>query len=162
MSGGHLILGVDPGISGAMALYEPRLDELTMLVDMPTHKVQINQVPKPVQNTWEIARFIDMHASTIKLAMIEEPHAMPMQGVSSSFTFGRALGEVVGVIVANFIRVEFIRPAKWKRAMGLTHDKDHSRRAAAARWPQHSDLFSRKRDDGRAEAALLALYGSKV
>lgn len=162
MTAPHLILGVDPGMSGAMALFDPVKNELVTLADMPTHKITVNLSPRTVQDPWGIARFIDVHSSVIKMAVIEEPHAMPQQGVTSAFSFGRALGEVVGVVIANFVRVEFVRPAKWKRVLGLSHDKDHSRRAASARWPQHADLFSRSKDDGRAEAALLAYYGTKI
>ena len=158
----RLILGVDPGISGAFALYDPDANALAFVADVPTHKVQINSSPRNVQDIWAISRTIDMHAASIRLAVIEEPHAMPAQGVASAFTFGRALGEFVGIVAANFIRIEFVRPAVWKRAMGLSHDKDQSRRQATKMWPQHGNLFERRKDDGRAEAALLAVYGKKV
>jgi len=157
----HLILGVDPGITGAMALYDPNKNELVSIIDMPVHTVQVNSVARKLQDVWAISRYLDVNAAAIRLAMIEEPHAMPKQGVSSSFSFGRSLGEIVGAVAANFIRMQFVRPAKWKREMGLTHDKEHSRRAASARWPKAAELFARGKDDGRAEAALLALYGAQ-
>ena len=54
-----------------------------------------------------------------------------------------------------------VSPGKWKKHFGLTSDKEKSRALAIATWPQ-SDHFRRKKDDGRAEAALTALYGARV
>jgi hypothetical protein len=51
----------------------------------------------------------------------------------------------------------------WKRAVGIPPGKDGAKDAARSeairRWPQKADLFARVKDDGRAEAALIAVAG---
>jgi hypothetical protein len=89
-------------------------------------------------------------------AVIENVHAMPKQGVSSSFSFGRALGVAEGVLAGNGLSLRYVSPAKWKKALGLSADKGVSRRRAIELWPDHRKAFGVK--DGRAEAALLAWW----
>jgi crossover junction endodeoxyribonuclease RuvC len=43
----------------------------------------------------------------------------------------------------------------------LSADKNASRQRAIETWPEHVRTFARVRDDGRAEAALLALFGAR-
>jgi crossover junction endodeoxyribonuclease RuvC len=87
---------------------------------------------------------------------------MPGQGVSSTFKFGVAYGVAQGVIASARIPVYFVSPGKWKRHFGLSADKEEARKRALHRWPGRAELFSRKKDHGRAEAALLALYGADL
>jgi crossover junction endodeoxyribonuclease RuvC len=68
---------------------------------------------------------------------------------------------VRGVIAAAGIPLHLVSPAKWKRAYGLDADKEKSRALALRLWPARADLFGRKRDHGRAEAALIARYGAE-
>jgi len=74
------------------------------------------------------------------------------------FTFGRGLGIVEGVALGAGIPVRWVSPAKWKRALGLSADKGASRRRAIELWPAQSAMFARVKDDGRAEAALIAYW----
>ena len=92
---------------------------------------------------------------------IEDVHSMPRQGVASAFKFGRAFGTVIGVVGGAGIPINYVTPGKWKRALGLSSDKTACRRRAQELWPQQAHLFARVKDDGRAEAALIALYGSR-
>ena len=83
---------------------------------------------------------------------------MPKQGVTSSFNFGRSKGVVEGVFAAAGRPIVYVSPGVWKRALGLSKDKGASRRRAIELWPDHTDKFRRAKDDGRAEAALIALW----
>ena len=83
---------------------------------------------------------------------------MPKQGVASSFTFGRTLGVAETAAAALGAPVLYLPPATWKKAMGLTSDKEASRALATSLFPLDAAQWSRKKDDGRAEAALLAHY----
>jgi crossover junction endodeoxyribonuclease RuvC len=87
---------------------------------------------------------------------------MPGQGVTSMFNFGRSYGDVRGVIGAMEVPLHFVTPQKWKKHFGLSSDKEQSRLRAIRMFPAVADSFKRKKDDGRAEAALIALYGSEV
>ena len=78
-------------------------------------------------------------------------------GVSSSFNFGMSYGIALGVVGALKIPVVHVSPGKWKKYFGLTADKEQSRKLAIDKWPG-CEHFRRKKDNGRAEALLLAEY----
>ena len=150
MSDTLCIMGVDPGVSGAVAFYYPDYPQRIAVYDMPSIGKEVN-CP-------ELRALMMQYRPN--LAVIESVHAMPKQGVSSSFNFGMSYGMVRGVIAACCVPQILVSPRKWKSFFSLTADKDVSRRLAILTWPE-SEYFNRKKDDGRAEAALLALYGSK-
>jgi len=58
--------------------------------------------------------------------------------------------------------VQYVTPSKWKAHFGLTRDKGVSRGMAMQRFPEYAEKFKRVKDDGRAEAALIALYGQET
>jgi len=92
--------------------------------------------------------------------VIESVHAMPAQGVSSSFAFGRATGAVEAWAMIYGSPVEWVTPAKWKRDMGLTSDKQASLDACKLHFGVNH-LWDVKANDGVAEAALIGLWGQK-
>ncbi len=147
-----IVMGVDPGISGAIAFYFPMVPSRISVDDVPVAGGEIN-----VQ---EVGRLIRIHRPT--LAVIERVSAMPGNGAVSMFNFGRSYGDVRGAIGALDIPMHFVTPGKWKKHFGLTADKDQSRLRAIRMFPSVAEQFKRKKDDGRAEAALLALYGAEV
>lgn len=165
-------VGIDPGKTGAIAILNG--DALVAVYDMPVIDGQVlgalvaqllGHVPERHQNT--IARLQAMSSSDgmligslirVKHATVERVSARPGQGVSSTFGFGFSAGVVHGVLGALLIPVDIVTPAMWKRHFRLGADKDESRARAIERWPQHAGQFARKRDDGRAEAALIALW----
>lgn len=140
-------IGVDPGISGAIAL----IDDRGVLVDVYDMPVVAGQVSPQLLGTLEC-----WDGDQFGTVVIEAVHAMPGQGVSSMHKFGRAVGIVEGVLWRR--PVEYVTPAVWKKALGLGKDKELSRRRAIELWPGHADKFARAKDDGRAEAALIALW----
>jgi crossover junction endodeoxyribonuclease RuvC len=63
-------------------------------------------------------------------------------------------------LAACGVPTSFFTPACWKRAVGLSLDsKDAARAEAIRRWPGKAAIFARVKDDGRAEAALIAAAG---
>jgi len=155
-----MILGIDPGLSGALAFYYPVSGALDV-VDMPTHRLVANGKGKTRLDLYRLAQALrDMNFfEPITWAFIEEVHAMPKQGVTSSFSFGFAAGAVQGIVAALGIPMTRVTPNKWKQALGLTGDKDMSRRRASELMPRHAHNWPLKKHDGRAEAALMAYYG---
>lgn len=145
------IMGVDPGVSGAIAFYFPEHPERVAIYDMPSIGKEIN-----APHLTEI-----IHQYMPDIAFIELVHAMPKQGVSSSFNFGMSYGMMRGVVAACGVPQQLVAPNKWKKHFNLNADKEMSRRLAILTWPD-ANKFNRKKDDGRAEAALLALYGSMM
>jgi crossover junction endodeoxyribonuclease RuvC len=145
------IMGLDPGVSGAVAFY------------YPDHRADISAYDVPVvgKEIDACALYDLIQQYKPDLAIVELVHAMPKQGVSSSFNFGCSYGVAKGVIGSSKIPVCYVSPTKWKKYFGLSADKEQARALAISKWP-FSDHFRRKKDNGRAEAALLALYGAKT
>jgi crossover junction endodeoxyribonuclease RuvC len=149
------VLGIDPGLSGAIAILDG--DELVSVEDVPILEV----AGKRHIDAYGLARIIDSYVAGEKaLAWLEFVAASPQMGVTSAFRFGETYGLIRGVLAANFVRTETVPPRVWKKAMGVKADKDGCRMAAIKLFPRRSELFARKRDDGRAEAALIAAYGA--
>ena len=147
-----MILGIDPGISGALAWVSDD-GHLICTSDMPV--IEINKKKKV--SPYILADMLK--ARTCTLAVIEEVSAMPGQGVTSMFGFGYSAGILAGVCAGLMIPTVLYRPAVWKRAAGVPADKGAARQMAQRFWPGCRD-FDRVKDDGRAEAALLARWSA--
>jgi hypothetical protein len=141
------ILAVDPGLTGAIAFLFPAQDAITV-DDMPVAGGDVDAATL-------FARIAQMRPD---VAIVELVASRPGQGVASVFKFGCGFGMVRGVIAASGVPLHLVSPAKWKRHFCLDADKENSRALALRLWPSRSDIFGRKRDHGRAEAALLARY----
>jgi crossover junction endodeoxyribonuclease RuvC len=153
-----VVLGIDVGATGALALLTLS-GELLAIFDTPT----LHDGPKgrAAINAPLLAEIIARSCAT--KAFVEFVGARPGEGAVGAFSFGRAKGVVEGVCAALSVTVTFITPPAWKRAVGIAPGrdgaKDISRSEAIRRWPAHAGLFSRVRDDGRAEAALIGIAG---
>ena len=147
-----IAVGIDPGQSGAIAIVDSD-DGIIACHDMPVADGAVSAVL--------VHRILAGHGH-IDLAVIENVHSMPRQGVVSSFGFGRSKGVVEGAVASLRCPVEMPRPAAWKKAMRVTADKDSSRAKALELWPDHADLFRLKKHADRAEACLLAEYGLRL
>jgi hypothetical protein len=77
------------------------------------------------------------------------------------FKFGFTAGALAGVVAASYIPMHLVKPAVWKGLMGLSHDKKLSLAKATALYPSASHYWRRAKDDGRAEAVLLAHFGAE-
>lgn len=144
-------IGVDPGVSGAIA-YVTDIGTLVDVFDMPVVGGQVSAQLLARQDDWS-------HPNKMfGTVVVEDVHAMPKQGVTSSFNFGRSKGVVEGVFAGAGRPIVYVPPGVWKRALHLSKDKGASRRRAIELWPSHADKFARAKDDGRAEAALIALW----
>lgn len=162
------ILGIDPGFTGALAVIEPINRVIIALYDMPTvQPLKIAGGPGAVYpivvDGPRLAAIIKRHEPQISLAVLERVHAMPDQGVSSMFRFGEGYGLVQGVLHSFGIRLLMPPPSIWKAFHGLNYDKARSIELASNIFGSLTakQYFARKKDNGRAEAALLALYGAE-
>jgi crossover junction endodeoxyribonuclease RuvC len=153
-----LFIGIDPGLSGAIAFYDLESGRLSV-DDMPTVEIKRNGKDKKEINPHALADIftgIDVPCS----AVLERVGAMPGQGVTSVFSFGRSVGVIEGVLAASFIKVTIVTPQTWQKAAGVRGGKDGARLRASELFPAYAPLFSRKKDDGRADAALMAWYAA--
>ena len=156
---GRLIIGVDPGVRGALAVINTE-GRITNLIDMPVVEIKVGKSMKlrvsPELLSYEMVRY-----SGIADCWVEQVTAMPGQGVSSMFSFGESFGVVKGVMAGRGINLNLVTPVKWKKAMNLNAGKDGSRAMAIQMWPEQAEMFKRVKDDGRAEAALIAEFGRR-
>jgi len=150
-----IYIGVDPGFSGAIAFYAPK-ENIVSIYDMHVYQ---NAKGKTEINLYELHDILAPETDEPHMAIIEQVAAMRGQGVTSMFRFGQSYGATQMAVAAHKIPMQFVTPAKWKSCLGLSRDKGVSRSLASQRFPKQADLFKRVKDDGRAEAALLALYG---
>lgn len=157
-----LIVGIDPGLSGALAFLDAA-GGLTV-TDVPVHVLKVNGRDRRRLDGHSLARCVANLASTVAglHVILENVHAMPKQGVASSFSFGKVFGAIEQCLVDHNVPYTLVEPALWKRVLGVPADKDGARRRASQLMPKHAGLWARAKDDGRAEAALLAYYGSRI
>ena len=152
------VIGVDPGFSGALArVAVDRLgfETLDASLRMPVDKTRWGKLVA----VHALARWLREYPADV--AVIEHAQAMPKQGVSSGYNYGRAVGALEAAVrLAGPERIEWVTPQRWKRKMGLGADKGeavalaslrYGERARAAHWPI-------KAASGVAEAALLVAW----
>jgi crossover junction endodeoxyribonuclease RuvC len=161
---GRAVLGVDPGFSGGFAW---------LAVDgsgagaapMPVHKGK-GRAELDVPGLVALVRSVQAgHA--VALAVVERVHAMPRQGLASTFAFGRGFGEVLGALKALGLPLELPTPQAWRRVVlaGTPGGKLASIQYARRRFPQVPLLAtprSRTPHDGMAEALLMCEYGRRL
>jgi crossover junction endodeoxyribonuclease RuvC len=150
-------LGIDVGLNGAIALVVD--GELISVVDMPTVTLDRNGKAKRQVSVPELVDIIKQFDPNE--AYVEKVFAMAGQGVTSVFSFGRSLGVVEGVLTTLKIKTTLMTPQTWQKGLGMTGGKDGSRARAMELFPEQTALFKRVKDDGRSDAALIALWGSK-
>jgi hypothetical protein len=150
------VIGIDIGKTGAMALVSPA-GELLDVRDMPVLKDGPAGRPTicapllaDLLRIWQPAR-----------AYVEFVGARPGEGTVGAFAFGRCRGVVEGALAPFAVPITWLTAPTWKRTIGIPagEAKDKARSEAVRRWPAKASLFARVKDDGRAEAALIAVAG---
>lgn len=154
-----MILGIDPGITGALAVYGAdglHIHDMPVLATRATRK-------RRVVDARSLAVLVDnLNPENIEMAVVEQQQAMPRQGVSSSFGLGRSMGVVEGILAAYGVPMTVVPPARWKRDLSVPAAKDGARERATQLFPASAHHWERRAQHGRAEAALLAWWGRRV
>lgn len=151
-------IGVDPGLDGAIAVVD-KDGGLVQIYDMPTVDVVVGGKSKCKVAPAAIADELKFYTTNGRcVAICESVSARPRQGVTSMFGFGRSLGVVEGVLAGMGIPYELVPPPTWVKHMRVAPGKGGSRSRAMEIWPSMAGEFKRVKDDGRADAALIALY----
>ena len=153
-----LIISIDPGISGSICFFKNGkiidVIEMPVMTDGKKNKRQVNG--SQIYN--EILKRVDHHGEDIRV-IIEQVSAMPGQGVTSMFNFGQSFGILKGICSAMQLPMFFVRPAKWKKYFNLINSqKDASRTRAIEIFPYYSTQLSKKKDNNKADAILIASF----
>jgi crossover junction endodeoxyribonuclease RuvC len=159
MEAAMIVAGVDPGIRGGLAIVvveDGAAPRLLAAIDVPV----IGTGAKERVDAIAIRDWLAAHKP--QHAYIERAQAMPKQGSSSGFKYGRAVGAIEAALALSGIPLTIVEPSIWKKFHHLRgKDKEGSRQRALQLFPEAHALLARKLDHQRAEAALLALYGSQ-
>jgi crossover junction endodeoxyribonuclease RuvC len=148
-----VIVAIDPGKTGAIAhLHDD--GRFCCVEDMPSvgkmvDAATVADLLRAMRNQGNVSQ---------TRVVVEQVGAMPGQGVTSMFSFGTSFGIVLGVVAALRLPLELVRPATWKRDMGLNRDKETSRLKALQLFPDAAQMLKRKKDEARAEALVLGLW----
>lgn len=153
------IVGIDPGLDGAIALIDTDIMKLHV-EDMPTYEIKVGRSMK---------RRISAHGFAMLLAglyqidhvFIERVGAMPGQGVTSMFSFGYSAGLTEGIVAARGCAYSYLTPQEWQKLARVSGGKDGSREKASRLFPCDADLFMRKKDNGRSDAVCIAYAGCR-
>ena len=152
-----IIIGIDPGISGAISIVENKkiieVYDTPTMIDGKKNKRQINSA--------QVTNIIKERLNDDKevIVVVEHVNAMPGQGVTSMFNFGQSFGVIKGICAALSLPIYFVRPAKWKKHFNLIKtNKDASRTKVIEVYPGISSKLSRKKDSNKADAILIASF----
>ena len=151
-----LTIGIDPGLSGAIAVINP--DGNIELHDCPIFTIGKKSKYNPAGMATLLCQYKEPQKTL--LVGIEKVHSMPGQGVTSTFTFGEGYGVWLGILAALNISHELITPQAWKKSLmdGQVKDKDASRLVAMRLFPEASNQLQLKKHHGRADALLIAEF----
>lgn len=156
------ILGIDPGLSGGYALVNDKA-ELLSCGNFPTHIVKKNGKASTQLDGADLALLIEVTKATH--AFVEAVSSRPRQ--AGQFQFGINTGMIHGILYAHKIKFEVVASAVWKASFGIKRTetetkkdkKNEARAIASVLFPKQAKSFERVKDDGVAEATLIALYG---
>lgn len=149
------IIGIDPGLKGAIAVVHNGI--IVALHDMPTEQYEVSgKMRKRIDPVG--FRDIIIDAGPVDMVVLEKPTTRPGESPIAALSYGIGFGQMLGVLVALERPWTIVLSQRWTGALGVGADKDEHRHAAMFRFPAAADLFKRKRDDGRADAALIAHY----
>ena len=155
------IIGIDPGLSGAIAILEN--NKVLNLFDMPV--MSEGKKNKKQLNSSHLVNIIKENiAQNEEIAVVvEQVNAMPGQGVTSMFNFGQTFGAIKGLCAALELPIYFVRPSKWKKHFELIKSsKDASRTKVIEMYPKLSNQLTKKKDVNKSDAILIARFFSET
>lgn len=146
------VMGIDPGIKGAIAVIGDEVTEFWLLKEIVEQKTK---------------HFDDIiRAYGIDHCFLEKAQAMPGQGVSTTFNYGVGFGRIIGWLEILAVPFTLVPPQTWQKMMHLGcsgEPKDRSRQAVTRLFPRENLVPNGcvKLHDGLADALLLAEYGRR-
>lgn len=178
-----VVIGIDPGYKGALAIYDLHTDSLVDLQDCPVFVVEEVKANKKKKKVTKYKKF-QMYQQLLPalhftrpagtphrvLVVLERVHAMPKQGTCSMFTFGYGYGLWEMAVAVSGMSLHTVPAATWAADLfkGLPRFEDTKSRNIAyvkSLFPGVRLVGESSRcradKDGRADAICLAVYGAK-
>ena len=162
------VIGIDSGLTGAICLFDPSTQNI-VVYDFPTIQVKVGKVNRtkiqPVLLS-DVISVIRVDNPDQLTGYIEGNNARPptgrAMGATSVWSMAQAQAYAEMALECHKIPFQLIPPSKWKKILGVPKDKEAARQFALRLFPNQSELFARKKDHNRAEAALLAMTGAQL
>lgn len=160
-----ILVACDPGLQGAFCFDDAKSGAFDVY-DMPTLEKPLAKRSKKTRTIYNIAEvyaLLDMFKGLgATHFVIEDVNGRPGQSASAAFSFGFGCGALRGIAFGLGYSVEPVAPSVWKAEMKCPSDNSKVIRARANELlPHHSHLWPLQKHDGRAEAAMLALWGER-
>jgi crossover junction endodeoxyribonuclease RuvC len=160
MTDRRLILGIDPGIRGGLSILvieDGTAPQLVDAIDIPVAGTAAKERVDPIAIRNWLATHRPVHA------FIERAQSYPKQGISSAFKYGAAYGSLLATITLCEIPLTIVEPSLWKKHFHLRgKDKEAARQKGLELFPAGHGLLALRKHHGRAESALVALYGARA
>ena len=153
-----VIIGVDPGLKGAICMH--RGPDNIEVFDMPTIERIVNGKARNMVDPY-LFRDIIINAGPCNMVVLEKLSTRPGESPIAALSYGIGFGQMIGVLVALERPYTTVTPQEWTKVLRVGADKDLHRLVAMQNFPHAADLFKRKKDDGRADAALIAHWASR-
>ena len=160
----QLFVGIDPGLSGAVALINSNREVLSIQM-APTLVVKKGKGNRRTYVESHMVTILEAcrDAGNVAMVGIENVHAMPRQGVTSMFSMGTGFGLWLGIIAALRLPYTRVEPRTWKKTLGIKigSEKSDSIVRALQLFPRANLMKSSRatvESDGMADALLIAEY----
>lgn len=138
-----ILLGIDPGVQGALAL-----------LDKDENRVTVHDMPDTTDTLLSLVQSFP----PVQIGMIEKPFYPKIIGIKNAAKIAEAYGRIKAVLFFCGVPMREVAPKDWKAALNLSDSKAASRELAGTFFPDDADQWKLAKHDGRAEAALLAWY----
>ena len=155
-----IVCGADPGLGGALAFLDAGDLSAVEIFDIPVFQLTRGGKSKRELDLGQLVEILTAHRPDH--AFVEQVAAMPKQGPSSTFSFGKTYGALLGVLAAYRVPVTLVAAVRWKRFLAVPAAKDACRFRASQLLPGAASHWPLRKHDGRAESALLAVYGTRT
>lgn len=153
MSAGVLI-GIDPGVKGALAVLSADGRELLAVHDLPTRKQgKGGAASSQMVCALSLADLLKPYLAGGAAAAIEVAIVKPPSKLVAARTIGLNYGIVLATLALLGVGVQELPPHEWKKRMSLGDDKADSESLALTLYPSARPLLTRH---DRAEAVLIA------
>lgn len=168
-----LTLGIDPGIHGALAIYDGEAGRFVSIEDMPIWHMVVGKKTRARIDAVALVEKLEWAKTLgVELVVMEAVGGRPMQSASAGFVFGYTVGLIYMGCVNARLAVDTPVPATWKRLMHVPGKKGLSHKDSAGAivgradelCPDDRGLWRGVRGGislDRAEAALLAMFGAR-
>ena len=154
-SGNVMYLGIDPGVSGAVATSEGWVESLPILGEARKRRLDAVGLDEMM-----------LYDDAIPLCVIERQNPRPGEGVSSTMTSGIIYGGLIAWLQLSSIPYIEALPSQWKRHLGLSgKDKEAFVTMALSLYPSARSSITGPRggkNHNIAEALLLATYAKRL